>query len=182
MNAIQPSSSLSAQKACLASVTLGFVLAALSSEANQITLDAVVTRLPDGVRYDLVVNNSTLEDLVLISLLDGPLGDDRIGLTLSVPPGFLANYDSGLGIVDFLGDSEVFGAGTLLKGFSFETSPTAVLGLDSFEAISVQGAIYRGNVNITAVPESGPGLATLVLLGGVFGHVFRRRYLPVSVR
>ena len=182
MNAIQPPSSLSARKAILASATLGFVLAALSSEANQVTLDAVVTRLPDGIRYDLTVNNSTLEDLVLLSLLDGPLGDDRIGLTLSVPAGFLGSYDSGLGIVDFLGDSEVFGAGTVLTGFRFETSPTSVLGFGSFEALSVQGTIHRGAVNITAVPESGPGLATLVLLGGIFGHVFRRRILPVSVR
>jgi hypothetical protein len=182
MNAIQPPSSLSGRKASLASATLGFVLATLSSEANQITLDAVVTRLPDAVRYDLTVNNQTSEDLVLISLLGGPLGDARIDMTLSAPPGFLTNYDSGLGIVDFLGDSEVFGAGSILTGFSFETSPTTMLGFGFFEALSVQGTMHRGSVNITAVPESGPGLATLVLLGGIFGHVFRRRILPISVR
>jgi hypothetical protein len=181
MNTNQLAPTLRARPARLAVVALGFLLGTLSSHA-QLTLDAVVTLRPDAVRYDLTVHNATSEDLVLISLLDGPLGDARIGMTLSVPAGFLDNYDPGLGIVDFLGDSEVFGAGTTLTGFSFETSATAGPGFESFEALSLQGTLFRGDLNVTVVPESGTVLATVVLLGGVVGQTLRRRRMPLSVR
>jgi hypothetical protein len=181
MNTNQLASTKGARPAGLAAAVLGFVLVTPLSQA-QITLDAVVTLFPDAVRYDLTVHNPTSEDLVLISLLDGPMGDARIGTSLSAPPGFLGNYDPGLGIVDFLGDTEVFGAGSTLTGFGFETSPMAGLGFGTFEALGIQGTLYSGALNITVVPESGPVLATVVLLGGVVGHTLRRRRMTLSVR
>lgn len=181
MNTNQLALTKGARRAGLTAAALGFFLVTPWSQA-QVTLDAIVTLRPDAVRYDLTVHNATAEDLVLISLLDGPLGDARIGMTLSAPAGFLDNYDPGLGIVDFLGDSEVFGAGTTLTGFSFETSAMAGPGFEFFEALSTQGTLLRGDLNVTVVPESGTVLASLVLLGGVVGQTLRRRRMPISVR
>ena len=66
-------------------------------------------------------------------------------------------YDTNLGIVTFLSDSEVFGAGTTQSGFTFD-SPYAPADT-MFDALSLNGTpfagITQGPIQGAAVPEPG---------------------------
>src|SRR6185503_20563400 len=87
----------------------------------QVNVDAIVTPLIGSFRYDISVSNNAGEDLALVSIVDAPIGDPLIDPTLVTPAGFLGSYDGGLGFVDFLGDTDLFAAGSTVSGFSFES-------------------------------------------------------------
>jgi len=150
-------------------------LAAVSEPAwSQVKVDAIVTPLVGSFRYDISVHNNAAEDLAIVSLVDAPLADPLIDLTLAAPVGFLASYDDGLGFVDFLGDADVFAAGATVGGFGFEslTAPGAYFA--SFEALGVLGTSYSGSLRSVMVPEAGTLLAAVSVVGCALIQVVRR--------
>ena len=102
-----------------------------------------VTPLGGGIfQFDFSIFNSGPEDILVLTFTDAPiadvlnpLGDPLITPNLVTPVGFLASYDSGLGYVDFLADSDIFGAGTTKNGFSLESSADGSANFKVFEAL-----------------------------------------------
>src|SRR5262245_34357450 len=101
-------------------LALTALLGATRLEA-QVSVDTRVTPRGGSFRYDISVSNNASEDLAVVSILDAPLNDPLIGGSLFTPAGFLGSYDSGLGFVDLLSDTDVFSVGRTVGGFSFQS-------------------------------------------------------------
>jgi hypothetical protein len=145
------------------------LLVAAGQARAQIDFTPSVTFVNGLYTYDYTVANNSAEDLALINLNVTP--GDQTAFNLSVPTGFQGVYDSGLGIVTFLSDAEVFGAGTALGGFRFDSiyAPSAT----TFDALSVNGTAFNGATQGPVVPE--PGSVTLLTGLGVIGLLACRR-------
>jgi hypothetical protein len=144
-------------------------------------VEATVSSIGGGAfHYDFSITNSGPEDVVLVTL-NAPLGDPLIDPSLVFPAGFFASYDSGLGFVDFLEDTDLFGAGTTKSGFGFDSGSGPSGFFDVFTALTTQGDTLIGQVQQNVIPE--PGTVALLALGlGVFGlMVVRRKYKLSSV-
>jgi len=135
------------------------LLVSFSSVAEAVlTVDATVTPLVGSFLYEISITNTGPEDIVIVSIVDAPIGDPLIDPSLMFPAGFFASYDGGVGIVDFLEDTSLFAAGTTTSGFSFESSAAPGPGvLSSFEALSDVGDFFTGNVQTTVVSVGGGG-------------------------
>ncbi|MFN0128514.1 MAG: hypothetical protein ACKV19_17715 [Verrucomicrobiales bacterium] len=159
-----------------ASVMLALTLGAPPVRA--VVVDATVTQLSGSYLYEISIHNDETEELAFVSLVDGPLADPLIDSTLTTPVGFIGNYDSGLGFVDFLADTSSFLPGLTVDGFSFESLTGPEDGyFMSFEALDILGNPYSGSVNITVrgVPESGGTLMTSALVCAALAFIRRRR-------
>lgn len=138
-------------------------------------LDATVSPIGGGAfHYEFSVTNDTVADLFLVTITDAPLGDPLIAATLTAPAGFLASYDSGLGLLDFIADIALFFPPGITSGFAFDSlsSPAANFGL--FDAFSLADfpVPISGQVNIVQVaPVAEPGIGTLfaIALAGLTG-------------
>ena len=109
----------------------------------------------------------TIKDAPIADLLN-PLGDPLITPSLLTPVGFLASYDSGLGFVDFLADSDLFGAGTTKSGFSLQSSADGSVNFTIFEALYAPSPVPdKGNTMLM----SSLGLLTLALARKTFATV-----------
>ncbi|MBL9139793.1 MAG: hypothetical protein JNK85_28240 [Verrucomicrobiales bacterium] len=161
------------------SVLLGMAaLAVAPASPGQVFVEALVTSLGSSIRYDITVDNQALEDLAIVSIIDAPSADPLIDDTLAVPSGFLGSYDGGLGFVDFIGDTEVFGAGIQTGGFHFESLVFPGAFFRKFEALGVFGTLYSGSIRISPesviVPESGTTIAAAAMGGLILVHAVRR--------
>jgi hypothetical protein len=150
-----------------------FVLLALFVAAGQahaqLDLTPSVTFANGLYTYDYTIANSSAEDLALVNVNVSP--GHFTALNLSVPMGFQGVYDENLGIVTFLSDAEVFGAGTSLGGFRFDSiyAPSAT----TFDALSLNGTSFNGITQGPVVPE--PGSIALLAGLGVTGLMACRR-------
>jgi hypothetical protein len=132
-----------------------------------VTVDALVTPLAGGLfHYKFSITNDSLADLFLVTITDAPLGEQRITDTLSAPQGFLASYDPGLGLLDFLGDSTPNFPIGKTDGFAFDSAFGPSVNFTSFEAFTE--AIFpdpaaTGDVRATIVKVV-PEPASLLLL------------------
>lgn len=138
-------------------------------------LDATITGPSPHFHYEYSVENTGPEEIVIVSIVGVPLGDPDIGPSLTAPAGFLASYDSGLGIVDFLADAGLFAAGTTVSGFSFDSF--APPGAVTFTALGSLGETFAGATEGpvgAAIPEPVSGL----LLGLGLGLLARRTGRP----
>jgi hypothetical protein len=129
-----------------------FIAAVPAARAN-LLVEATVTPLVGTFQYDFSVENTGPDDVVIVSIVDAPLADPLIDPTLVSPAGFFGSYDSGLGIVDFLEDTELFAAGTTTGGFSFQSLSGPSNNFALFEALTPLGDFISGSVNHTIVPE-----------------------------
>lgn len=159
---------------------LSAALLALTPDApGQVFVEALTTPLAGSIRYDIRVRNEAAEDLALVSLLGGPIADPLIGSTLIAPLGFQAGYDSGLGIVDLIGDSLSFGTGAVTDGFSFQSLALPGTAFPTFEALDVLGTLYSGRIQFSpasvVVPEAGTTIAGIGLAGLAVIQVIRSR-------
>jgi hypothetical protein len=142
---------------------------AASQAHAQVDVTPTVSFANGVYSYNYSVANSSAEDLALVNINVTP------GLftiqNLLTPAGFQSVYDTNLGIVTFLSDANVFGAGTTLDGFTFDSpyAPSATM----FDALSLNGTPFVGTTQGPVVPEPG-SLALLVGLG-VTGIVALRR-------
>lgn len=121
----------------------------------QLSVDAIVEPLGGSFRYDFTVTNPGPDDYLLVTINNAPTGDALILSTLTAPTGFLALYDGGLGLVDFLEDASFFAAGTSAGFFSFESLSGPDSFFDVFVSLNLNGDPFTGPVNITVVPEAG---------------------------
>ena len=158
---------------------IGSLFAAQAANAA-LAVNLTSTALGGGIfDYHYSIANSGPEDLAIVSITDAALGDPMIGATLQAPSGFLASYDSSLGFVDFIGDTSVFGAGTKLGGFSFQSSMSPQGQFINFEALSITGTLISGNVDltITPVPEAGTFWAAGL---GLAAFIFSQRQRSIA--
>lgn len=151
----------------LAGVLLG-ALACCGTARAAMIVEATVTPDAGFYHYDLLITNSGPDDVVLVTLIDAPLADPLIGPSLTVPVGFLGNYDSGLGFVDFLADTDLFAAGTSKGLFSLDSlaAPTED-SFSRFQALTTNGDQLTGCVIINGScigPATVPEPASWVLL------------------
>ncbi len=121
-------------------------------------LNLIVTPSGGVFQYNATVTNNSMVDLTLVSIVDAPKAEPLIGTSLKAPAGFIALYDSGLGIIDFLEASSVFAAGTTVGGFSFSSATLAgTMFFTKFEALNVDGGTFLG----TITTQVGPGGASV---------------------
>jgi len=159
-------------------VALGIFVA--SGAVHALIVEATVLPLGGGVfHYDFSITNDEAEDVSIVSIVDAPLADPLIDPSLATPAGFLGSYDGGLGFVDFFEDTELFGVGTTKGPFSFNSMSGPAPGVFSaFEALSIFGTLYSGDVDVTIVAPVIPEPGTVVLLAvgvSVFGLIAVRR-------
>ena len=133
------------------------------------------TPLGGGIfQYDFSISNSGPDDVVLLTFTDAPVSDPLIAPSLTTPSGFLASYDSGLGLVDFLADSDLFAAGTTKGLFSLQSSADPSTNFKAFEALSTMGDIEHGTIN--GVPDAGSTLLMASL--GLMALALARKTFP----
>jgi len=123
----------------------------------QLQVDMTATPLGGGLfQYDLSIFNGFAEDVLLVNINDAPAGDPLIDASLVTPPGFLAVYDSGVSIVSFLADTDIFATGNTYSGFSFQSLAAPGAHFAIFDALTINGTSLAGDVTlISGVPESG---------------------------
>ena len=137
---------------CSLAILLVALLVSSTAAKAAILVRAAVTPLVGKFRYDFEVENTGPDDHVIVSIVDAPLADVLIPPSLTAPTGFLASYDPGLGIVDFLEDTGLFAAGTTVGLFTFESTTGPNSGFGAFEALSVAGVLTMGSVESTVLP------------------------------
>jgi hypothetical protein len=156
------------------------------SAQGAILVDAAVTPLGGRFEYDVTITNTGPEDVVIVSITDAPIGDPLIGPSLISPVGFATNYDSGLGFIDFFEDVELFAAGTVTSGFSFESLGSPETGIQTFEGLTVSGNFFSGSIDVTVAPgrvvPEASSLMTWLLLLSVGGTVCHRRLKKTTSR
>jgi hypothetical protein len=163
-------------------ITTGCAVAALCLISlltrADVFVDATVSPIGGGAyHYEFAVSNTGPEDALVVALNDAPPGDLMIKPSLVAPAGFLSSYDSGIGFVDFLADTDLFATGTTVSGFSFDSLGSPPTYLTTFEGLTINGNSFSGRIRY--VPEAGN---TLILAGislGALG-VFRRRLLTFT--
>jgi hypothetical protein len=164
-------------RACLLLVTLSAFFATGSGvHAADLSLSGTVTPLGASFLYELEIANAGPDDYSIVSIIDAPLNEMLIGNTLTTPAGFIGSYDGGLGIIDFLEDTQFFAAGTVFDGFSFQSAVGPALAFATFSALTTQGATASGDVTweVRAVPEPSAGLTPVLALGLAFAAWSRR--------
>jgi hypothetical protein len=145
-------------------VLTALLLVALASPAGAVLIvEGTVSPAGGGLfHYEFTVTNDTPDDVILVSLVDGPLNDLDLDASLVAPPDYLASYDPGLGIVDFLEASALFAAFGSVGGFAFDTSAGPESGFfTTFEAFTALGDPLNGDVVL--IPE--PSTFVLLLTG-----------------
>jgi hypothetical protein len=137
----------------------------------QLSVEAIVTPLNGSFQYDITVSNNGFEDVAIVSFTDAPLFDPLIGPSLIAPAGFLGSYDPGLGFVDLLADTGIFGMGTSVGGFSFQSLAPPGVNFTAFQALGVNGTSFSGS---TVIPETHTSLAAVGVVGCVLWALYRR--------
>jgi hypothetical protein len=145
------------------------LIGALASFQSQaLTVDATQAPIVGGFHYEFTIDNSAGPNEIAIVSLNAPLGDALIGATLDAPAGFAKDYDGGLGLVSFIGDTSFFAVGTVTSGFSFDSSGFPPQYFSTFTALDIAGTEITGTINFNAVPEAGntllPACAAIVAL------------------
>jgi hypothetical protein len=147
---------------------LGFTVRGVAADLD---LSLLYTDLGGGIfQYELTVNNQGTEDVSIVSITDAPVGDLLITSSLTAPTGFVGSYDSGLGFIDFLEDTDLFAAGTTHGGFTFQSGFAPGAYFTSFEALTSGGDPMVGGVTIIPEPSGlmlfAIGLAGLIAWRG----------------
>jgi hypothetical protein len=158
------------KKSALAAWIAAF--AAIQTASAAVTVNLSPTPLGGGVfSFNVSVTNSGPDDVVRVSLLNGPTGDPLVMPT--APTGYLASYDSGLGILDLLEDTQPFASGTTTQFFTFNSTTSSGFDFTSFEYQRTNGDVFTG---IASVPEPSRGLLLMASLSGLI--MVRRKPRP----
>jgi len=126
-------------------------LFAITVAGAQVVVTPAISSAAGITTFDYSITNNTLTDLVIVSIsvpaIPGAVFD------LAAPVGFLTSFDSGVGIVDFIADTESFGAGATQSGFLFSSRFPA--GPAAFTALDAAGTEITGSTVSAVVPEPG---------------------------
>jgi len=144
----------------------------ISSGMANAALDVKATVSSAGggqFHYIFTIGNTGPDDVAIVSV-DAPLNDAFSAPTLTAPAGFLASYDPIVGFVDFLEDINLFAVGSIVNGFTFNSSSGPASGyFDTFEALTINGDKITGNVTlISEVPVVINSSVTFVPLSATF--------------
>lgn len=162
-------------RTCLAALAAAIWLPSGAKAA--VLISGTVRPLGGAYQYAISIENTGPEDLALVTLVDAPLADPLMGPSLTAPAGFMASYDGGLGVLDFLGAVTDFLAGTQTGPFRFESLAGPGSAFASFESLDVTGQPTRGPVSLTVIPE--PAMVGTALAWGLLGGaLFWRRRCP----
>jgi len=160
-----------------------FCILAVSGMAHAaLNVSAVVSPAGGGLfHYVFTIQNTGPDDVAIVSV-DAPVNDLYIDPSLSAPAGFIASYDPGLGFVDFLEDTDLFAAGTIVDGFAFDSSSGPADGsFQTFEALTVNGDKITGNVTLVSdEPAVINSSVTFVPLGSTFKTVTNTSGCPAG--
>ena len=152
------------------------VVAAAQTATAAFVVNLMPTALGGGLfQYNVSVTNTDADDYVRVSLLNGPLNDTFI--VPNAPFGFMASYDSGLGIIDLLEDTDLFAAGSTKGLFSFQSTGAPGFSFTNFEAQKINGDLFTG---ATAVPE--PNRGVLCMAGFSMLMMIRKRRTGAAPR
>ena len=144
-------------------------VAAAQTASAAFVVNLMPTALGGGLfQYNVSVTNTDPDDYVRVSLLNGPLNDTFI--VPNAPFGFMASYDSGLGIIDLLEDTDLFAAGSTKGLFTFQSMGDPGFSFTGFEAQKINGDIFNG---VTTVPE--PSRGVLCMAGFSMLMMIRKR-------
>jgi hypothetical protein len=149
-----------------------FLATSVFATADQIVVAPTVTPIAGGYKYAYTITNNTPDDPFI---LDIPVPADPLAITdLTAPTGFTASFDSGLGLVSFLENTDFF-TSTPTSGFFFDSpdKPSSV----TFQATVLSastGDIYTiSGPTMAPVPEPAylslcvlPLFAVLLILTG----------------
>ncbi len=143
------------------------LLTGLIAPAQALQIQSLATDLGGLFHYDVtVLNDDPIPELLLVSISDAPLGDGLIESSLTAPSGFLASYNAGLGLLDFIADTTpIFPSGPTGL-FSFDSSAPPDAALTTYEAIDLSGELFTGTVDSRLVRAvAAPGVPALFTLG-----------------
>jgi hypothetical protein len=110
-------------RAWLTGLAVGLCVLTVPSVSNAVLIvEDTVTPGVGVFHHEFTITNNTIDDVAVVSILDAPIGDPFIAGSLIVPVGFMGSYDSGLGVIVFLGGTQLFAAGTTTGGFGFDSA------------------------------------------------------------
>jgi hypothetical protein len=153
------------------------ILPAGTARAQEVLVSPTVSPLSGGLfRYKYSVTNNTSLPLSVVTINVFSLPDAVQNAT--APTGFSIFFDPGLGLLDFVEDTENFAVGTTISGFEFDSAfaPNP----SSFEAVALDAnenpvTFVGSTLAPTAIPEPGTLVLGLGLVPGLLLAYRRRR-------
>ena len=107
-------------KAILGAAGMGCLFLFPNSAHAQVVTPTVTTLAGGIYHYDYSIMNTGTTDLFDVSIHVHP-GANQV-FSVMAPIGFTASYDSGLGLVDFLENTNSFATGQAISGFTYDSS------------------------------------------------------------
>ncbi len=167
---------------------VGFAFSALllprAASAAPLNVTSSVSGAGPLFVYSYTVMNSSVPDLLSVTLTTPAQADAVQNLT--VPSGFSAFFDAGVGLVDFVADTRAFSIGSSISGFTLQ-SPFQ-LGAVPFSALSLDAnqnpVVTTGVVSPAASPVPEPGAFGLVIafLLSAFAVYCRKRSIKMRMQ
>ncbi|MCB1800959.1 MAG: hypothetical protein KDI82_04640 [Gammaproteobacteria bacterium] len=167
----------------LSKCILPALLAALATPVHALQVTGDVIDLGGTFEYRFsVVNDDPISDLLIVTIDDAPPGEMLIADTLMAPAGFLTNYDSGLGLIDFIADSALSFPSGVTGLFTFQSASPLTQNFTSYTALDLFVNEYPGTVDAQLVQAvSLPSVIALLGLGlGIFAVRAARAGKPAS--
>ena len=166
-------------------VTLG-LLALLPARA-QLIINTAVTPQSGTFNYAYTVSNQTATDFSVVTL-GGFFTSAATVQDLFSPDGYIAFFDSSLGLLSFVEGSQAFAAGSVSAAFTFTSAYGP--GAGSYEAIDINGDLSFGTTLVASVPpiagsavpepSTTAAIAALFLVGLVMSRKFFTPKSPVT--
>ena len=156
-------------------------LVALTTARAQLSIQSTVAPSGGMFHYNYKVSNFTDQDVAIVTL-SGLFSSNLTVQNLTAPSGFVTSFDTNLGLLSFIEDTQTFSAGGVFGFFQFD-SPFAP-GTGSYSALDITGTSLDGItiVPVAATSSAVPEPSTYALFGAVAltGLVFKRRYLSAK--
>jgi hypothetical protein len=155
--------------------------AAVPVPVQALTVEGTRTVISGGFHYEFTVDNSAGPNEVLVVTLNAPPNDALLASTLAGPGGFQTSYDPGLGLVDYLADTISFAVGSVISGFTFDSTASPPQFFTTFTALDLEAETFTGSVAFKQAPDPGSTLFFVCLGLFALGIVQCKRLAPELV-